>query len=116
MKLLNIQDNKANLHMMHNLTMAQVAMRQLQRNGHTVVSIDPNGVRPVITIEPPLNGNVPLCAWSSTRNAELITTGHLYHCQQHIADVKWSQTIAKAKPKPQMVKACFDFRKDPTQH
>lgn len=90
MNLLNIQDNKANLHIMRNLVMAQVAMRQLQRDGHTVISVEPNGKRPVITIEPPLNGNIPLCAWTSFRNNQTITTAHLFHCEKHIADVIWS--------------------------
>ena len=64
MQILNIQDNKANLHMTHNLVMAQVAMRQLQRKGQTVISIDVNGPVPVIHIEPPLNGKEPLCAFT----------------------------------------------------
>lgn len=91
MQLLNIQDNKANLHMMHNLVMAQVAMRQLQRDGHTVIAVDPNGKRPIIMIEPPLNGKVPLCAYQSSKDGNTITTGHIYHCKQHIADVKWTE-------------------------
>lgn len=114
MKLLNIQDNKANLHMMHKLVMAQVAMRQLQRDGHTVVTVDPNGVRPVITIEPPLNNKVPLCSWSSTRNLERITTGRLHHCGQHIADVKWRETLIKATSQP--VNVHVKFSKEQTNH
>lgn len=91
MNLLNIQDNKANLHMMHNLVLAQVAMRQLQRNGHTVVSIDTNGARPAIVIEPPLNDKAPLCAWASVRNGVKVSTARIYHCKDHIADVMWQQ-------------------------
>ena len=95
MQLLNIQDNKANLHMMHSLYMAQTAIRQLQRDGHTVVSVDPNGKRPAIIIEPPLNGNIPLCAYVTIRRGQSLTTGHIYHCKKHIADVMWAQETIK---------------------
>lgn len=89
MNLINIQDNKANLHMTHNLVMAQIAMRQLQRDGHTVTSIDVNGRCPMITIEPPLNDKAPLCVLSTTNGKNTQYKGRLYHCRKHIADVKW---------------------------
>ncbi|MEA1988063.1 MAG: hypothetical protein U9N57_02490 [Pseudomonadota bacterium] len=95
MNLLNIQDNKANLHIMRNLVMAQVAMRQLQRDGHTVITVDPNGKRPVIIIEPPLNNNIPLCSYTTIRRGQSLTTGHIYHLKEHIADVMWHEYSTK---------------------